>query len=192
MSKSIVIIGAGFAVSEVDSDGVTLASGERIASKTIIWTAGMRATPLTKQIPETRDALGRLHVNQFLQTPTTKNVFATGDAAYALADSKGHHVLMSCQHALQLGRTSGHNAAAALLNKPMTHYSQPAYDCCLDLGSWGAREVQLTGAAAKRVKSYINGTLIYPPNNVDEAIAAADPAGSNSDELINRIIEVVG
>ncbi|KAL0936184.1 uncharacterized protein CTRU02_208399 [Colletotrichum truncatum] len=188
----------GSAVSKVDAHGVTLVSGERIEAKTTVWTAGMRATPLAQQIPGARDALGRLHVDRFLQTETTKNVFATGDAAYALADNEGHHVLMSCQHALQLGRVSGHNAAAALLGQTMTEYSQPAYECCLDLGSWGAvigrgweREVKFSGAPAKRVKGYINGTLIYPPNNADEAIEKANPVGPGSDELLKRVLEVV-
>ncbi|KAF3805826.1 NADH dehydrogenase-like protein [Colletotrichum gloeosporioides] len=127
----------GSAVSTVDGEGVILASGERIETNTVIWTAGMRASPLVQQIAGPRDSLGRLHVDTYLQTSTNKDIFATGDAAYAITDSSGHHALMSCQHALQLGRVSGHNAAAALLGEPMMEYSQAAYNCCLDLGSWG-------------------------------------------------------
>ncbi|KAK2771034.1 FAD-dependent pyridine nucleotide-disulfide oxidoreductase [Colletotrichum kahawae] len=188
----------GSAVSAVDTEGVILASGERIATNTVVWTAGMRATPLAQQTEGSRDSLGRLHVDRYLQTSTNKNIFATGDASYAIADSSGHHALMSCQHALQLGRVSGHNAAAALLGEPMIAYSQAAYNCCLDLGAWGAvigegweRKVKMYGDLAKRIKTYINQTLIYPPVDAKEALAMASPLGQDSDELFKTMLEIV-
>ncbi|KAK3693076.1 hypothetical protein B0T22DRAFT_33478 [Podospora appendiculata] len=172
----------GSAVTSIDTEGVCLASGERIESKTVIWTAGVRATSLTRHITGPKDSLSRLHVDQDLRVPSTRHVFATGDAARALTDTKGHYTLMSCQHAIELGRVSGHNAAADLLNEPTVPYSQPTYVCCLDLGAAGAvigkgwdRKVLLTGGLAKRVKTYINQKLIYPPLDADKAIAAADP-----------------
>ncbi|KAK2048789.1 FAD/NAD(P)-binding domain-containing protein [Colletotrichum somersetense] len=100
----------GSAVAAVDSESVTLLSGERIETLTTVWTAGVRATPLTHQIPGAKDKLSRIHVNKHLRSLSSEHVFATGDAAYALADEQGHHALMSCQHALQLGRVSGYNA----------------------------------------------------------------------------------
>ncbi|KAJ5930170.1 hypothetical protein N7466_005663 [Penicillium verhagenii] len=188
----------GSAVVAIDAEGVTLASGERIPTKTAIWTAGVRATPLTQQIPGGRDPLNRLHVNQHLRVPSVSNVFATGDAACVFADTKGHYALMSCQHALSLGRVSGHNAAADLLGESLIDYQQAAYNCCLDLGSWGAvisagwgREVSLTGAEAKKVKCYINQKLIYPPDDIEKAIVLANPVGPDSDELFRQIMEAV-
>ncbi|KAJ5917982.1 hypothetical protein N7454_010357 [Penicillium verhagenii] len=188
----------GSAVVAIDAEGVTLASGERIPTKTAIWTAGVRATPLTKQIPGEMDPLNRLRVNQHLRVPSVSNVFATGDAACVFADTEGHYALMSCQHALQLGRVSGHNAAADLLGESLIDYQQAAYNCCLDLGSWGAvisagwgREVSLTGAEAKKVKCYINQKLIYPPDDIEKAIVLANPVGPDSDELFRQIMEAV-
>ncbi|KAJ5127823.1 hypothetical protein N7448_008602 [Penicillium atrosanguineum] len=189
----------GSAVAAVDADGVTLASGEQIDSKTAIWTAGVRATPLTQQIDGPRDGLCRLKVDQHLRVPSAGEVFATGDAAAALADTKGHYALMSCQHALQLGRVSGHNAAADLLGEPLIEYAQAAYNCCLDLGSYGAvisggweRNIKLTGDSAKRVKCFINQKLIYPPGDTQEALAAANPIGPDSDQLFEQMLQVVG
>ena len=75
----------------------------------------VKATALTTQISTSRDALGRLYVDQHLRVPSVKDVFATGDAACALADSKDHRAFMSCQHANQLGRVSGHSAAQTSL-----------------------------------------------------------------------------
>ena len=189
----------GSAVAAIDADSVTLASGERIESKTVIWTAGVRATPLTQQIAGPRDGLCRLKVDQHLRVPSAGEVFATGDAAAALADTQGHYALMSCQHALQLGRVSGHNAAADLLGEPLIEYAQAAYNCCLDLGSYGAvvsggweRQIKWTGDLAKRVKCFINQKLIYPPRDAQEALAAAKPMGPDSDQLFEQIVQVVG
>ncbi|GJC97369.1 FAD-dependent pyridine nucleotide-disulfide oxidoreductase [Colletotrichum higginsianum] len=188
----------GSAVAAVDNQCVTLVSGERIETMTAVWTAGMRATPLTEHIPGTKDTLSRVHVDKHLRALSSAHVFVTGDAAYASADDQGHHALMSCQHALQLGRVSGHNAAADLLNEPLLKYSQEAYNCCLDLGSWGAvitggwdKEVRMTGSLAKRTKGYINQKLIYPPSDAEEALLAANPVGPDSDDLIEKIFVAV-
>lgn len=189
------------AVSSVGAEGLTLTSGEHIETMTTIWTAGVVATPLTQQIEGPKDSFSRLHVDQHLRTLSDEHVYATGDAARALADGDGHHALMSCQHALQLGRVSGHNAAADLLGEPMVEYSQPVYGCCLDLGPYGAvigqgweRKVRATGQSAKKVKEYINRKLIYPPDDVSQALELADPVGPDADELplLERILEAVG
>ncbi|PHH62370.1 hypothetical protein CDD81_7166 [Ophiocordyceps australis] len=190
----------GSAVASVDATGVTLVSGERIKSMTVVWTAGVRATPLTQQIPGTRDSLNRLQVDGNLRNPSSPHVFATGDAACAVAHPSGQTALMSCQHAIVLGLASGHNAAADLVGVPLFPYSHVAYSCCLDLGSCGAviargydrKEILLTGLDAKKVKSYINQKLIYPPTIAEEAIVAADPDCPDSDELFAMLIKEVG
>lgn len=173
----------GSAVASLDGSSVTTASGERIETLTAAWTGGMAATGLTKQIPGEKDRFGRLHVDEHLRVKAQPDVFAAGDAAYARTDDKGNHALMSCQHAMVLGRAAGHNVAADLLGVPPVVYSQEAYGTCLDLGPAGAvvtegweREQRLVGADAKLVKQFINGTLIYPPGaDVGEALKAADP-----------------
>ncbi|KDN70786.1 hypothetical protein CSUB01_08717 [Colletotrichum sublineola] len=189
----------GSAVAAVDSESVTLASGERIETMTAVWTAGVRATPLTHQIPGAKDKFSRILVSQHLRSLSSEHVFVTGDAACVLADDQGHHALMSCQHALQLGRISGYNAAADLIGKPLLEYSQEEYVTCLDLGPSGAvitkgweRELDIRGNLAKRVKGYINQKIIYPPSGAQEALQAADPVRSSSDELLEQIIAVVG
>jgi len=172
------------AVTSLDRNGLSTSSGERIESKTVIWTAGLRASFLTEQIPAKRDPLGRLHVARDLRMEGVRNVFATGDVALAATDDEGHHAMMSCQHAMNLGRYAGHNAAADLLGQATIPYSQPKYVTCLDLGPWGAvytegweREVKLSGAEVKKLKRRINSEWIYPPRaELAEILAAADPA----------------
>ncbi|KAJ7039087.1 FAD-containing subunit of NADH dehydrogenase [Mycena alexandri] len=169
-------------VASIDADGVTTVAGTRIPSKTVIWTAGMRASSLTAQIPAERDEIGRLFVDQNLKVIGVDDVYATGDTAHVAADDKGHLALMSCQHAMILGKSAGNNAMADLLSLPQTPYSQPTYVTCLALGPWGAlfttgwdREVSLVKEEGYKMKTQINTQLIYPPTNRAEAFAAADP-----------------
>ena len=167
----------------VDEQGVTLADGQRIEASTVVWTTGVRASSLTEQIPAERDHLGRLHVDAHLQVLGQPDIFATGDVAYAASDDIGNHALMTCQHAISLGRHAGNNVAAQMLGVEPMPYSQPKYVTCLDLGAWGAvytegwdRQVKLVREEGKALKTQINTQWIYPPAaNREAAWAAADP-----------------
>ncbi|NIE75204.1 NAD(P)/FAD-dependent oxidoreductase [Pantoea sp. Ap-967] len=174
---------AGTSVVAVDAGGVTLDNGEYIASKTVIWTVGVKASPLTAQVAGERDALGRLKVDDHLKVIGQAHIYATGDTAWAAVDELGNHALMTCQHAIPMGRHSGNNAMADLLGIAPVAYRQPKYVTCLDLGEWGAaysegwaRELKLQGEEGKALKRQINSVWIYPPA-ADRALAlaAADP-----------------
>lgn len=170
-------------VVSVDENGVTLADGQRIDAKTVIWTTGVRASSLTEQVPGERDALGRLHVDSHLKVIGQDDIFATGDVAYAASDDIGNHAMMTCQHAIVLGRHAGNNVAAQILGVDPTPYRQPKYVTCLDLGAWGAvytegwdRQVKLVRQEGKALKTQINTQWIYPPAaNRESAWATADP-----------------
>lgn len=167
----------------VDENGVTLTDGQRIDAKTVVWTTGVRASSLTEQIPAERDHLGRLHVDAHLKVIGQQDIFATGDVAYAASDDIGNFALMTCQHAISLGRHAGNNVAAQILGVDPTPYSQPKYVTCLDLGAWGAvytegwdRQVKLVKEEAKALKTQINTMWIYPPAaDRVTALASADP-----------------
>lgn len=170
-------------VESIDATGVTLKGGELIESSTVVWTAGVEAHPLTQQIRAERDAQGRLRVNDLLQIPVLPDVYATGDTAHAKTDELGNTALMTCQHAIQLGKFAGHNAAASLLNATPHPYRQVNYVTCLDLGGWGAvytegweQAVKSVREEAKKIKIAITNELIYPPAaNRAIAFAAGDP-----------------
>lgn len=170
-------------VEAVDAGGVTLSDGQRIEAATVIWTTGVRASDLTAQIPGERDRQGRLHVDGNLKVLGQSDIYAAGDTAYAATDDLGNHALMTCQHAIPLGRHAGNNVAADLLGVAPTPYRQPKYVTCLDLGAWGAvftegweREVKLVREEGKQLKTQINTVWIYPPvADRAVALAAADP-----------------
>jgi NADH dehydrogenase len=178
------LLGSG--VTAVTAEGVELADGRRIAARTVIWTGGPRASALTAQVSGERDALGRLHVARDLRVTGAANIFAAGDVALAATDNDGNVAMMSCQHAIDMGRYAGHNIAADLLGLPTLDYQQPFYVTCLDLGGAGAvytegwdRQVKMSGADAKALKTKINTLWIYPPAAERSVLlAAAEPARS--------------
>jgi NADH dehydrogenase len=63
---------------------VELEGGEIIAAETILWAAGVSATPLTKKLGVELDRAGRVKVNPDLSVPGHPEVFAIGDMALAL------------------------------------------------------------------------------------------------------------
>ncbi|WP_411754929.1 NAD(P)/FAD-dependent oxidoreductase [Serratia sp. (in: enterobacteria)] len=170
-------------IKAIDASGLTLKNGEHIASSTVILTLGVQASPLTRQIPGERDPQGRLHVDEQLRVLGQNAVYATGDVANARTDDQGNHALMTCQHAIMLGRFVGHNVAADLIGIASLPYRQVNYVTCLDLGAWGAvysegwdQVVKSTKEDAKKIKIAITNELIYPPQAEREvAFAAADP-----------------
>ncbi|MDR6794964.1 FAD-dependent oxidoreductase [Acinetobacter calcoaceticus] len=174
---------AGVRVTALDASGVTLSNGERIETETVIWTAGMRANSLTSQIAGEKDNLGRILGDAYLHAPEAKNIFVTGDTVKVPTDDLGNFNVMSCQHAMSLGRVAGYNAAAELVDLPLHAYSQPKYVTCVDLGPWGAlysegwdRKVQFVREEAKKIKQEINTVWIYPPAaDRDAVFAIANP-----------------
>ena len=173
----------GARIKSVEATGLALAGGEFIASETIIWCAGMAASPLAATLPGERDRYGRLLVDRFMRVEGLGHLFAAGDVASTLVDGE-HATVMSCQFARPMGRFAGHNVVADLLGEPMLPLAIDWYVTVLDLGGWGAlyttgwdREVFSTGAAAKATKQTINHKRIYPPRDSSRAelFAAAAP-----------------
>jgi len=170
----------GSRVAGFDANGVLLDDGSRIDAATVVVTVGLRANGLTAQIPGDRDALGRLEVGDDLKVSGLDDVYATGDVAHARVDDDGNYALMSCQHARTMGKYAGLNVVRDLTGADPRPYRQSDYTTCLDLGNFGAvftmgweREVQTTGAEAKKRKEMINTQWIYPPSGDRDEVFAA-------------------
>ena len=170
-------------IAAIGDHGVTLTDGERISARTVVWCAGMVASPLAARLPAERDRWGRLLVDEYLKVEGLDDMYAAGDIAAANIDN-GHTSVMSCQHARPMGRFAGHNAVSDLLGEKSLPLHIPWYSTCLDLGPAGAVQTQgwnrlivATGAKAKETKKMINCVRIYPPKSRDrsEILAAAAP-----------------
>ncbi|MGY4280965.1 NADH dehydrogenase [Bradyrhizobium sp. LM2.7] len=173
----------GARVVSIEAAGIRLNSGEFIAAQTVIWCAGMRASPIAASFAGERDRLGRLLVDPFMRVADLPGVFAAGDVASSVVDGL-HPTVMSCQFARPMGRFAGHNVVADLAGLPLLPLRIDWYVTVLDLGKWGAlytegwdREVRTTGQAAKATKQIINRKRIYPPltGNKADLFAAAAP-----------------
>ena len=75
-----VEIRTGQPVAAIDADGVVLGS-ERIESKTVLWAAGVAASPLGALLAAPLDRAGRVKVDADLRVPASDSVFVVGDLA---------------------------------------------------------------------------------------------------------------
>lgn len=82
-----VEVRTGTPVENIDANGVSL-DGQRIASKTVIWSAGVAASPAGKWLEAEMDRGGRVRVNPDLALPGYENVFVIGDTATLMQDGK--------------------------------------------------------------------------------------------------------
>jgi NADH:ubiquinone reductase (H+-translocating) len=169
-------------VKSISKKGVVLNTGEEISALTTIWTAGVKASPLTTLFPIERDNLGRLPVDSFLRLEGMEGVYVAGDCARVMTDET-HVAMMSCQHAEYHGRFAGYNVVSDLFGEDALPYKQPLYVTCLDLGNWGAlltdgwdRKVKSFGKEAKQTKITVNTKFIVPPtDDKEEALKESAP-----------------
>lgn len=109
-------------VEDVDADGVVVA-GERIASKTVIWTAGVTPSTAGKWLKAATDRAGRVRVRQDLSVPGHPETIVIGDTASL--DQDGHPLPGLAQIAMQQGRYAGmliHRRIVAKSAPPPFHY----------------------------------------------------------------------
>jgi len=111
LEKLGVKVMTGVKVETVDEQGV-VAGGMRIPSATVLWTAGVAASPVPKMLGTKTDRPGRAIVDPFLKVVEAPGVFVVGDAASVM--QKGHPVPGVAQAAIQEGRYVGQLIAKEL------------------------------------------------------------------------------
>ena len=94
----------GHRVDHIDEVGVIVA-GERINSKTVIWTAGVTPSPAGKWLNAETDRDGRVRVQKDLSVPNYPEIFVIGDTASM--DQNGKPLPGVAQVAIQQGRYAG-------------------------------------------------------------------------------------
>jgi NADH dehydrogenase len=107
----------GVMVTGVDETGVDLASGERIEAGTVLWAAGVQASPLGRQLGVATDRAGRVLVQPDLSIPGNPNAFVAGDLA-ALSGPDGKQYPGVAQVAMQQGRTAARNILRLVERNP--------------------------------------------------------------------------
>src|SRR5215510_8704872 len=102
----------------VDDKGV-MAGGSRIPSATVVWTAGVAASPIPKMLGTKTDLAGRALVDPFLKIVEAPGVFVVGDAASVT--QKEHPVPGVAQAAIQEGQYVGRLIAKELKGQKVAH-----------------------------------------------------------------------
>lgn len=97
----------------VEADAVELSTGERIAARTVVWTAGVAAHPSLRKMNLPLDDRGRVEVDDHLAVVGTSGVYAAGDCA-AVPDPDGGICPPTAQHAIRQGHVAARNMAANL------------------------------------------------------------------------------
>jgi NADH dehydrogenase FAD-containing subunit len=105
----------GKSVEHIDEAGV-IAGGERIASHTVIWTAGVKPSPAAKWLNATADRAGRVRVEKDLSVTGHPEIFVVGDTASL--DQDGKPLPGVAQVAMQQGRYAGRLIARRIAAKP--------------------------------------------------------------------------
>lgn len=104
-------------VSNYDGEKLTLDNGEVIPTRTVLWSAGVRAASLVNRLGLEQAHAGRVRVLPTLQLPQNPNVYVIGDAAYL--EENGKPLPMVAQVAMQQANRAAENILATLQKKPL-------------------------------------------------------------------------
>ena len=110
-----VEVRTGARVTAIDAQGVALGD-ERIDAKTVIWAAGVQASPLARALGVPLDRVGRVLVNRDLTVPGHPEIFVIGDLAALEQD--GALIPGVSPAAMQEGRHAAENIGRALRGQP--------------------------------------------------------------------------
>jgi len=140
----------GHSVDRIDADGIVVA-GERIASKTVIWTAGVAPSPAGKWLKVETDRAGRVRVQKDVSVPGHAEIFVVGDTASF--EENGKPLPGVAQVAMQQGRYAG-----KVIHSRITGRTPPGPFSYFDKGNMAvvgkgfavlqSHKVQLSGFAA--------------------------------------------
>jgi NADH dehydrogenase len=122
-------------VTSIDADGVTFTTAqgeERMQAKTVVWAAGVAASPIGKSLGVPTDRAGRVIVAPDLSIPDHPEVFVIGDLA--AATSNGKPVPGVSPAAKQMGRTAAGNILRRIRGKESQAFRYRDYGSLATIG----------------------------------------------------------
>jgi NADH dehydrogenase len=136
MRRRGVQISLGVSVAKAGPEEVTFTDGRVVPTRTLIWTAGVVASPLIGTLGA-ETSRGRLVVTPQMTVPGLDGVFALGDAAAVPDMAKGEEGAVcppTAQHAMRQGTLVADNVVATLRDRPMAPYVHKDLGLVVDLG----------------------------------------------------------
>ena len=116
LKKLGVEVRTGSVVTAIDEDGVT-AGGEKIPAQTILWAAGVAASPLAASLGVPLDRAGRIAAEPTLNVPGRPDIFIAGDICAFTQD--GRPLPGVAQVAKQEGKHAAKNVLRAIAGRPL-------------------------------------------------------------------------
>src|SRR5438132_2087871 len=111
----------GARVANYDGSVVTLTDGKSIPASTLIWTAGVKPSPVIATLPCEKER-GRLLVSEFLAVTGVPGLWAAGDcAAVPILNTENFHP-PTAQHGLREGVTVAKNIEATILDRSLKSF----------------------------------------------------------------------
>jgi NADH:ubiquinone reductase (H+-translocating) len=107
----------GTKLAKVTAQGVSFEDGTSLASRTVVWTAGVRANPLADAVPGDKQSRGTITVGADLSLAGHPEVFVIGDLAGATGRG-GQQLPQLAQVAIQGGKLTARNIQRRLIGKP--------------------------------------------------------------------------
>jgi NADH dehydrogenase len=150
-----VEVRTGQSVADALDGYVQLSTGEKVATRSLIWCVGVRADPLVDGLDLDTNR-GRLVVDEFMSVPGAADIYACGDCA-AVPDltRPGQICGMTAQHAQRQGKQVARNVAASLGTGQAHPYKHHDEGFLVDLGGLAAAadplNIPLSGPAANAV-----------------------------------------
>ena len=114
-----VQVRTGALVTDVDGDGVRIGA-ERIEARTVLWAAGVAASPVGRSLGAPVDRAGRVKVASDLTLAGRPEVFVAGDLAAFEQD--GRPVPGVAPAAMQMGRHAARNVCRAIAGRPLVPF----------------------------------------------------------------------
>ncbi|WP_189313136.1 NAD(P)/FAD-dependent oxidoreductase [Streptomyces brasiliensis] len=149
-------ISLGVSIDKAGPEEVTFTDGRVVPTRTLIWTAGVVASPLIATL-DTETVRGRLAVTPEMVVPGQDGVFALGDAAAVPDIAKGEGAICppTAQHATRQGKSVADNVIATMRREPLRPYRHKDLGLVVDLGGKDAVSkplgVELRGLLAQAV-----------------------------------------
>ncbi len=149
-------VSLGVSIDKAGAEEVTFTDGRVVPTHTLIWTAGVVASPLMATLGA-ETVRGRLAVTPEMCLPGHDGVFALGDSAAVPDLAKGDDAVCppTAQHAMRQGKRVGDNVIATLRGRPMQPYVHKDLGLVVDLGGKDAVSkplgIELRGVLAQAV-----------------------------------------
>jgi NADH dehydrogenase len=121
-------------VAGADERGLQLKNGETIATATIVWSAGVKPSPVVGALPIGTGRGGAIVVGRDLSVPNYPGVWAIGDCA-AIPDADGKQVPATAQHAIREAPLLAANIVATLRGRPTKEFHYVSFGMMASLGA---------------------------------------------------------